>query len=87
MNENGFPCILLSNQKLLALVLMFARVLLCRCVREDEFGATMRCHLLKDGTIQTSFCIDWSEFFVPTGILLKALVEVTRRTIVPHKPA
>ncbi|GMH37284.1 hypothetical protein BSKO_05157 [Bryopsis sp. KO-2023] len=57
---------------------------LLRCVRDDEFGTTMRCHYLKDGTVQVALAIEWSEFFVPAGILLKALQGVSDREIFDH---
>lgn len=37
----------------------------------------MRCHYLRDGTVQTCFSLGWMEFFVPAGIILKALKDVS----------
>eukprot|EP00873_Tetraselmis_striata_P041965 jgi/Tetstr1/462229/TSEL_000628.t1 len=48
-----------------------------RCVRPDQSSATVRCHLLKDGTVNFAFTVNRAEYFIPLGILLKCFLEVT----------
>lgn len=55
-----------------------------RCVRPDELSATVRCHYLRDGRANFCFSVKRAEYFLPAGILLKALLEVSDREIFDH---
>ena len=57
------------------------RVCHCRCVREDEQSATVRCHYLTDGTVNFAFTIRRAEFFIPAGVLLKCFMEMSDKEI------
>lgn len=48
-----------------------------RCVRPDQSSATVRCHLLKDGSVNFAFTVNRAEYFIPLGILLKCFIEAT----------
>lgn len=53
----------------------------CRCVRQDENSATVRCHYLTDGTVNFAFTVRRQEFFIPVGILFKCFMEVSDREL------
>lgn len=53
----------------------------CRCVRDDEQSATVRCHYLTDGTVNFAFTIRRSEYFIPAGVLLKCFMEVSDKEL------
>eukprot|EP00747_Dinoflagellata_sp_TGD_P159002 gnl/TRDRNA2_/TRDRNA2_177864_c0_seq2.p1 gnl/TRDRNA2_/TRDRNA2_177864_c0~~gnl/TRDRNA2_/TRDRNA2_177864_c0_seq2.p1 ORF type:complete len:1194 (+),score=-61.88 gnl/TRDRNA2_/TRDRNA2_177864_c0_seq2:82-3663(+) len=48
-----------------------------RCVRRDSISQTIRCHYLLNGTVDLAFSIGLREFFLPVGILIKCLVELS----------
>jgi len=52
-----------------------------RCVRRDESSMTNRCHYLADGSIVFALSINKSEYFIPAGLLLKCLGEISDREI------
>lgn len=54
---------------------------LIRCVRPDEFSATVRCHYLSDGGVNFAFTLRRAEFFIPAGLLLKCFVEVSDKEL------
>jgi len=54
---------------------------LLRCVRPDLTSQTVRCHMLTDGCVNFAITIRRAEYFIPVGLLLKALVETTDREI------
>ena len=45
-----------------------------RCVRPDQSGVTVRLHYLSDGRAMFGFSIRRREYFVPLGVMLKALL-------------
>ncbi|GAX83529.1 hypothetical protein CEUSTIGMA_g10954.t1 [Chlamydomonas eustigma] len=54
---------------------------LVRCVRPDQSSATVRCHYLKDGTVNFAFTLRRAEFFIPVGVLLKCFLETSDREL------
>ena len=42
---------------------------------------TNRCHYVSDGSIDVSIRIDRSEYFIPVGVLLRALTDIPERNI------
>lgn len=50
-------------------------------MRPDETSATVRCHYLTDGSVNFAFAIRRAEFFIPVGVLLKCLLEVSDREL------
>ncbi|KAG1670388.1 hypothetical protein FOA52_000148 [Chlamydomonas sp. UWO 241] len=52
---------------------------LVRCVRPDQTSATVRCHYLRDGTVNLAFTMRRAEFFIPVGLLLKCFLETSDR--------
>ncbi|CAD7698877.1 unnamed protein product, partial [Ostreobium quekettii] len=54
---------------------------LIRCVREDEYGSTITCYYLEDGTVNVGVVVRGIEFFIPAGILLKCFMEVSDKEL------
>jgi DNA-directed RNA polymerase I subunit RPA2 len=52
-----------------------------RCVRPDESSATVRCHYLAGGGAAFALTIGRAEFFVPAGLVLRALGDATDREL------
>ena len=52
----------------------------CRCVRPDQSSATVRLHYLTDGNVNFAFTINRAEYFIPVGLLFRALFEVRNMT-------
>ena len=52
-------------------------IVFCRCVRPDETSQTLRCHYMRDGTVNVALTIRRAEYFIPAAILLKAFLEVS----------
>lgn len=52
-----------------------------RCVRSDESSLTTRCHYLADGSVTFALPLRRTEYFVPAGVLLRALAEVSDREL------
>eukprot|EP00210_Caulerpa_lentillifera_P003726 g3559.t1 len=48
-----------------------------RCVREDEMGRSVSCHYQTSGVVSVGFSVGFNNFFLPAGVLLRALKEVT----------
>ena len=46
-------------------------------MREDEIGSIIRCHYLRDDTVAVAVVIGTFRFFLPAGVLLRALSEVS----------
>lgn len=75
-----------SFQKLLGRMLQTTPCF-CRCVREDEVSATVRCHYLCNGMVNFTFVIRRREFFVPAGAILKCFIDATDREIFEYLAA
>lgn len=55
-----------------------------RCVLPDENGAVIKCYYEDQGTVKTGITIGNREAFIPTGLLLRALVDVSERDLYAH---
>lgn len=55
-----------------------------RCVLPDEHGAVVKCYYEDQGTVKTGITIGNREAFIPTGLLLRALVDISERDIHAH---
>ncbi|KYR02629.1 RNA polymerase I [Tieghemostelium lacteum] len=55
-----------------------------RCVRPDRSSVTNNLHYLSDGQVTIRFLHRRQEFFLPTTLLLKALVDTTEKEIYEH---
>ena len=70
MGLTGPECMLMDERYRLSIVF-------CRCVRPDETSQTLRCHYMRDGTVNVALTIRRAEYFIPAAILLKAFLEVS----------
>ena len=52
-----------------------------RCVKRDATSSTNVLHYLTGGLVNFRFAMRRQEFFIPAGVLLKALIETTDRSI------
>lgn len=55
-----------------------------RCVLPDEHGAVIKCYYEDQGTVKTGITIGNREAFIPTGLLLRALVDISERDVYAH---
>lgn len=55
-----------------------------RCVLPDERGAVIKCYYEEQGTVRTGITIGNREAFIPTGLLLRALVPLSERDLYAH---
>lgn len=54
---------------------------LVRCVAPDEHSGIVRVHYLSDGSARVAFVYRRQEYFIPAGIIIRALAEVSDREI------
>jgi len=52
-----------------------------RCVRPDETSAVIRAHYLQDGGAQFAVVVGRGEYFIPAGVLLRALTPLSDRAL------
>jgi len=52
-----------------------------RCVKKDATSSTNVLHYLTGGLINFRFALRRQEFFIPAGVLLKALIDTTDRSV------
>ncbi len=55
-----------------------------RCVLPDERGAVIKCYYEEQGTVRTGVTIGNREAFIPTGLLLRALISLSERDLYAH---
>jgi DNA-directed RNA polymerase I subunit RPA2 len=52
-----------------------------RCVAPDEHSSTVRVHYLSDGSARVAFVFRRQEYFIPAGLIIRALAEVSDREV------
>ncbi|KAI3844252.1 hypothetical protein MKX03_032323, partial [Papaver bracteatum] len=57
------------------------KAVVIRCVREDMSSLTLRLYYLQNGSARLGFWIDGREFFLPVGVVLKALIDTNDHEI------
>ena len=52
-----------------------------RCVAPDEHSGTVRVHYLSDGSARMAFVYRRQEYFIPAGLIIRALAEISDREV------